>query len=282
MSLGRTIQSIRKSKGLTQGQLAENIATQSMISKIERDELNPSSRTLQKIAQKLNVPISDFFSEGQLQETSDQLGSLKKSMKNLLREGDYQTLQTIFDNSVPSETTDPFFQWIESILLVETKQELDEGIFILENLSVGEDVKLMTDKLLSLAIFYKKKEEFDKSDECYQQLLHDFLPILHYKDKAKVFYDYAHSLIKRNRLGEALDYVLLAIEILLENDSLYLLGRSLNLKGYILGELKEYALSIEAYEESTFIFKITGDIRMQLLTNQYKKSVEKEARNKKN
>lgn len=60
--LGKQIAKIRKSKGLTQAQLAEKIeVTQAYLGHIEQGIKSPSLEVLEKIAKVLAIPIKDLF-----------------------------------------------------------------------------------------------------------------------------------------------------------------------------------------------------------------------------
>lgn len=61
--LGKQIAKLRKSVGITQGQLAEKIeVTQAYLGHIEQGIKSPSLETLEKIARILKVQIKDLFS----------------------------------------------------------------------------------------------------------------------------------------------------------------------------------------------------------------------------
>ena len=61
MNIGGNIKKIRKSKGLTQRQLAEKMGvTQQFIGKLEKNINSPNFTTLQKIANALDVSIYDL------------------------------------------------------------------------------------------------------------------------------------------------------------------------------------------------------------------------------
>lgn len=60
--LARNVKALRQSKGLAQERLAlEAGIDRTMLSKIEREVTNPSLETLLKLANHLNVSISDLF-----------------------------------------------------------------------------------------------------------------------------------------------------------------------------------------------------------------------------
>ena len=67
--LGAKIKQIRKSKKITQEKLAENIDVDfGYISKLEVGQNFPSIQTLNKIADTLNVDISEFFTYKDINE----------------------------------------------------------------------------------------------------------------------------------------------------------------------------------------------------------------------
>ncbi len=65
MSIGENIKKIRKSKGLTQKELGELLGkTQQFIAKLEKDMHSPNFATLHKVANALDVYISDLIGGG--------------------------------------------------------------------------------------------------------------------------------------------------------------------------------------------------------------------------
>lgn len=61
-AFGRNLRLLRKSKGLTQEQLANEIDVEiSQISRIERGVINTSISNLNSISKALNIKISDLF-----------------------------------------------------------------------------------------------------------------------------------------------------------------------------------------------------------------------------
>jgi len=77
--LGIRIKELRKQRGLTQEQVAEKIQLeQNTISVIESGRNFPTLVTLEKIANVLQVDLSDFFNY----ETSEDTEVIKKSLLN--------------------------------------------------------------------------------------------------------------------------------------------------------------------------------------------------------
>lgn len=64
MSLGTRVMQIRTQKGLTQQEISQRTGIAgSYLSRIENRHLEPRPKTLQKIAEALGVPVTDFFQE---------------------------------------------------------------------------------------------------------------------------------------------------------------------------------------------------------------------------
>ncbi|MBF0706623.1 helix-turn-helix domain-containing protein (plasmid) [Alkalihalobacillus hwajinpoensis] len=61
--IGQRIKELRKGKGFTQKDLAEDIITRSYLSQIEKGSFQPSYDTLEKFALKLECSVEDFFQE---------------------------------------------------------------------------------------------------------------------------------------------------------------------------------------------------------------------------
>lgn len=62
MDLGNTINSIRKQKGIRQGELADRIGlTQTYLSQIENNKRDPNLATLKKIGDALSMPLPILF-----------------------------------------------------------------------------------------------------------------------------------------------------------------------------------------------------------------------------
>lgn len=81
--LGARIQEIRKKKNLKQSELAELVEIDPKhMSKIECGRCFPSFDLLDKIAQRLNTPVSDFLETKHLQDRAVLLGEIIDKLKN--------------------------------------------------------------------------------------------------------------------------------------------------------------------------------------------------------
>jgi transcriptional regulator with XRE-family HTH domain len=82
--LGERIRELRKSRGLTQEQLAELIEVeQKHVSRLELGKSYPTIERLEKLADALKVPLRDFFDFIHLANWDMQSKSIEKMMKEL-------------------------------------------------------------------------------------------------------------------------------------------------------------------------------------------------------
>ena len=64
--------SLRKSRGLTQNELADQLAySDNMVSRWERAEITPNIETLQKISEFYNIPLASLLSENASEENNN-------------------------------------------------------------------------------------------------------------------------------------------------------------------------------------------------------------------
>ena len=128
MSLGTIIRDIRKSKGYSIMKIKELTGlSKSTISEIENDKSNPTTATLEKIANVLGVPVTDFFEEKAEteKEKNEQLNdkdkkSIDKDLNNIMQEFREGTDGTAYYNGVELEESD--LDLIESAMKIALEQ----------------------------------------------------------------------------------------------------------------------------------------------------------------
>lgn len=69
--IGQKIKDRREYLNLSQRELAEGLCTQALISKIEQGKIKPSSKIIQQLSNRLQVPTSYFFRENSNHKSSD-------------------------------------------------------------------------------------------------------------------------------------------------------------------------------------------------------------------
>ncbi|WP_240793339.1 helix-turn-helix domain-containing protein [Psychrobacillus vulpis] len=96
--LGLEISKLRAELGMSQKELANNICTQSTISRIEAGEVYPAIDTLLKIALKLQVPI-EYFIEMLFHKNVLESESLIKNIEFHLKEHNYKKVISIINKN---------------------------------------------------------------------------------------------------------------------------------------------------------------------------------------
>lgn len=98
-SIGETIKTLRKQQKMTQSDLAGDRLTKGMLSLIENDKAKPSIDSLQYIAKRLAVPMSDLIGEmdrEKLRETLKQITRIWDEQNRQLQP-DYSEAFTLFE-----------------------------------------------------------------------------------------------------------------------------------------------------------------------------------------
>lgn len=94
-SIGSRIQFIREKRGLTQEQLEERSGVNTKyISAIERGQKNATVKTLEKIANGLDIELYELFL---LPQDLSSEKTAKKAIESLLKEADAKTLNLCLD-----------------------------------------------------------------------------------------------------------------------------------------------------------------------------------------
>ncbi|GGI40833.1 helix-turn-helix domain-containing protein [Mammaliicoccus stepanovicii] len=163
MKLGERVKQRRLDMNLSQQSLAKGIATQSQISKIEKNELQPGSQLLFNISRRLNCSM-DFLYKGD--ELDSQLEQKLIVIERLLEDRDYEALIPIIDGKYLSNgSTDEraASKWIRSIIAFYKYEDFEQAILLIEeamNLIDNEmNVKLQLSICNTRAIFYYRQNE---------------------------------------------------------------------------------------------------------------------------
>lgn len=92
MTLGQKIRQTRLERGFSQAQAAEGCVTRNMLSQIENDQAQPSMRTLEHLAQVLDVSVGWLLSD---EQTDAALERLRKA-KTFFKDGDHAAVLRLF------------------------------------------------------------------------------------------------------------------------------------------------------------------------------------------
>lgn len=173
-AVGDKIKKMRKLAGVSQKLLAQDICTQSEISRIENNQYKPTYYILMKISERLGVDIN-YFLEEESGDRSDYIKDVKDQLYKARRDREYQTIYDI----VKTELKNPLFKegenrnylmWNKGLALYHLLNKKEEAIqTLLSCLSNKSMDKLYTELdmniLGSLGIIYRNEKQLEKALE---------------------------------------------------------------------------------------------------------------------
>ena len=133
--IGKKISELRKEMNLTQGELAEGICTQALISLIEKGELDPNATILYQISKKLGVDVNYFFAISSTPRL-DYIAEVERQLRDLRILLRYEDMMEI----VETEEKNPLFYqnpsklqylyWHKSIYSMEVENDYEKATAI--------------------------------------------------------------------------------------------------------------------------------------------------------
>ncbi|WRP06175.1 helix-turn-helix domain-containing protein [Rossellomorea aquimaris] len=273
--IGKKIRELRKVVGLTQGDLAEGICTQALISRIEKGDIYPSATALYQISQKLGVDVNYFFEIG----TTPRLDYVKE-VERQLRNFRVKLMYEEMIGMVKAEEKNPLFfrnqtnlqllYWHKSIYLFEIEKDRDAGLSLLkEALSLTMNKKrAMTEREIeihmTLGVFEYGKGNLEKSLFSYEEVKSAIQSSTQLNDKSiktRLLYNIARTLTRLGKYKESNSYCDQAIKWCLEEEHLFGLGELYYHTGYnyeLEGELEK---ALSHINKSILIFDMYEDNR---------------------
>lgn len=134
------IKALRQAKNLTQAEIAEGIASQSVISNIEKGTISPGIDILEKIASKLGISLQDLLFND---DDETKLTQLYSYIDQLLKKRNYIELKNIVQQhtnmKILIERHPAYFKWINSLIEIHVNDNIDEGIQLSKEALVQTD-----------------------------------------------------------------------------------------------------------------------------------------------
>lgn len=259
---------------MSQRELSKGICTQSVISKIERNEIKPSSKILTKIARRLKVDPNSFF-EQQKNLSKTDIELLEDTIWGLKADRNYIALDKLL--KMNSEIIDlhsnestyyaAFFKWIYADLKYHLSGDIHSSLSLLDQIAstdLDETIGLLVKS--SRAKLLNQLKKTDKAIQLYVEVLKNIDIYTPLRVKVAIYYNYSLALVDKNKYKESLRLVVESIDALIKQKSLYLLGNFYYQKGYILSDLKNYEDAFDAYQKALFIFQMENDEVMIAMT----------------
>lgn len=267
ISIGDKVIKRRKELRLTQSDLSENICTQSQISRIEKNDIMPSSETLFLLANRLKVSMDYFFGT----EKVSAVIRGKKICEDYLEKKDYETLEVFVDAQLQTVLTDyeyKYFSWVKAVCEGQHSENMTRAMESLEKLTKMEstikDPELDANIYNSIAIFHYKLGSLEKADEAINRAQYILTENeINNETAIKVYFQYSVILMNEEQYDRSLEFAQRALKICLDKNILYLFSRSIYL---ICGAKQELNYITEKdrslYEVGLGIAKLQNDIEM--------------------
>ncbi|MCA1061394.1 helix-turn-helix transcriptional regulator [Rossellomorea aquimaris] len=233
--IGNKIKELRKVVGLTQGELADGICTQALISRIEKGDIYPSATSLYQISKKLGVDVNYFFEIG-MTPRLDYVKEVERQLKKLRVKLKYDEILEI----VKAEEKNPLFlkdetnlqllYWHKGIYINEVEQNKEEALAILEmalSLTYNKK-KAMSERemniMISMGILEFSRGNYERALAIYQKVNDAFS----YNDqlgdksiKTRLLYNIARVLTRLGDYKESTRYCEEGIRWITEEENLY-------------------------------------------------------------
>ncbi|TVP92148.1 helix-turn-helix domain-containing protein [Alkalibacterium sp.] len=272
MKIGEKIKLRRKEIKMTQAELANGICTQAMISRIEKKKVRPSRDLMEKVAERLEVSIHYFYGEDSIESRYSKTAQLCKIIRQHLIRREYESVsylietnEELIEKSVGEDRD--FFKWIHGLLFAYRDGDNDKALEYLIKMESGvKNGELRVEVIDSIGNQYLRKKEYEKAESYYQKGFDSFAEWMNHEKKAKLLLNYSICLFREDKYVECLDKVMQGLELLIEKDTLFLLGDFFYYKARCLEMLKQYGEAGEAYKKAQTIFEIQQNEKYLLIT----------------
>nr|WP_144920891.1 helix-turn-helix domain-containing protein [Paenibacillus bovis] len=273
VNIGEILQSLRKYKGMSLADLAEDICTVEELTLIEKNKQVPTIDELFRLANKLNVNLSDFF-DFTSADSMSYVSAVSGLIKKFKRDRNYQAIYEI----VQREKKNPLFNfssskqyllWHEAICLYylarPKEREKEKSIqMLIEAIEMTNPSKKgLTEQeieiKMSIALIEKDDQCFEKAIVLLKEILDDMdnLPSLSDSQiRLRALFGLSQSLTRVNEYEESLKYCEKGIQQCINDEILYLLGEFLYQAGFNSSELGRKNDAIEYLRDSLNVFKL--------------------------
>lgn len=268
MELGDIVKNRRRELGITQNQLANKICTQALISRIEHNDIIPKKEILNKIEERLQLKDNELTLVVRFKSNQHKIDELTAEIREYLIKREYKAIELLlnYHESLIQSSNDinniSFFKWIEASLAHQLHNDSDEALRTMDSIPLDKlENELSIEIINAIGIIYYQNNDFDSAMSYFNQGMEKINSSVHYKVQAKLLFNYALVLEESEQNKETLSILLSAIDLLTENDSLYLLGDFYYMKGFIFNKLNSFHEARDNFELAQAIFKIQNNNR---------------------
>lgn len=273
MDLGKIIKNKRLEMGLTQKELSDNICTQALISRIEKGDIIPKKEILDKLRNRLQLNDINLDEITKNAKSKKEVTQIKKTIRRNLINRDYETIELILNhnenliNKINDSSNRAFFLWINASLQDKLYNNKEKALEILNNISLNDlDDELAIEIMNAIGVIYYQDNDFDEALRIFHNAINIINETMDYKIKAKLMLNYALTLEEKNEDKQALEITIQTIDLLVNNDSIFLLGDLYHTRAHLLRKLGHLTEAKRNNQLALSIFEIQNNIKFKTMT----------------
>lgn len=269
ITLGQKFKQARLEKGMTQQDVVGDYISRNMLSKIENDVANPSIKTIEYLAEKLNKPLS-YFLENLVGKSLDTKSNAELAFENslyMIENSDIYNCLCYLKDVMYKTKFNPANVFFGKVLYnlaychisnseyEEAEESLIKSISILEK---NKDYHYLGKAYFELASVYYYKSD-TKTSQLYLDKAFDISNKSFVDDLTKgieLHYNLSFSLFNQKRYSEALKGILHTLDICKKSHSFYRADVSHMLAAGCFERLNNYSSAIEHIKKSVFFFDL--------------------------
>lgn len=283
MKIGEKLKQRRKEIKMTQADLSEGICTQAMISRIEKKKVRPSRELMEKLAERLEVSLHYFYGEDSVESRYSKTAQLCKLIRQHLERREYDSVSYLISSNeeliaqaVGEDKT--FFEWVNGLLYAYRDGDNDKALaYLIELEKNTKNSELRIEIIDSIGNQYLRKEDYDLAEQYYQRGFDMFSEWMNHEKKAKLLLNYSVCLAHQKKYSDCLSKVFQGLDLVVSENTLFLLGDFLYYKGYCLEYLDQKEDALAAYKKAWTIFDIQQNekysVAMQLTIDRLEKEL---------
>jgi transcriptional regulator with XRE-family HTH domain len=271
--IGKKIKELRKVVGLTQGDLAEGICTQALISRMEKGDIYPSAAALYQIALKLGVDVNFFFELG-TNPRLDYIREVEKQFRILRDDRKFEDMMEL----VKAEEKNPLFYkdteklqllyWHKGIYTYEVEKDSDGALTSLHKAYrlTAHKKKAMSERemqiLSSIGTIHNSLHNHETALDYYQQVetaMKTTEQLQNKSIKTRLFYNTARVLTRIKRYDESTTYCLKGIKWCFEEEILWGIGELHYQIGYNYELQGEIEKALRYFQKALHMFELRND-----------------------
>ncbi|KPL59269.1 helix-turn-helix domain-containing protein [Rossellomorea vietnamensis] len=271
--IGKKIRELRKAVGITQGELAEDICTQGLISRIEYGDVYPSATALYQISVKLGVDVNYFFEIGTTPRL-DYIIEVEKQLRYLRVYRKYEEMMEL----VMNEEKNPLFYkdnellqllcWHKGIYQFELKRDAETAFSLFHKAFhlTAHQKKAMSERemeiLASNGAIYYNQQQYEEALRYFKEVEAAMNTTGQLQDKSiktKLFYNIGRVLARLGELEESSDYCRKAIRWCFDEELLWGLGELHYQIGFNYELKNQYEEALPFFKRALQMFEFRND-----------------------